>query len=495
MTFIRLNEVDSVAVALEAMAQGDAVSMDEQVFTLLDDVPAGHKFALRPIASGDAVIKYGAPIGISTSSISPGQHVHVHNMKTGLDGISEYKYTPPACNQNKKATNELFFDGYRRTGGKVGIRNEVWILSTVGCVSHLAQKIAWKANELYGQSCDGVFAFTHPFGCSQTGDDLENTRYLLSSLAQHPNAGAILIVGLGCENNQGSALLETIPSARRERIRFFNCQETDSELDEGVRHIKELVDIIANDQRTPCPLSDLTIGMKCGGSDGFSGLSANPLVGRISDAVFSAGGSVLLTETPEMFGAEQILMNRAVSETVFSEIVKLVNKFKQYFIDNGQNIYENPSPGNKQGGITTLEEKSMGAIQKGGIAKVTDVLQYAQLATTKGLSLIEGPGNDAVSSTALTASGAVLILFTTGRGTPLGFPAPTMKIASNSRLAKSKPNWIDFDAGRVFENNDLNLVSEELLSQIIAVASGQQKTKSEINDQREIAIWKNGVTL
>lgn len=495
MSFLRLNTADSVAVALDPMSKGDAVTIDGRQFHLLEDIAAGHKFSLGALTVGQPVIKYGAPIGVCTADVAQGQHIHVHNLKTALDGLDEYHYNTAAPVASIVPSNTPFFDGYRRSNGKVGTRNEVWVISTVGCVSNLAQKIAWKANAAHGEQCDGIFAYTHPFGCSQTGDDLDNTRLLLAALAQHPNAGAVLIVGLGCENNQGRTLLAGIPLARRARIRFFNCQEADDEIAEGMNHIEDLLKLVTEDQRTPCPLSDLVIGMKCGGSDGFSGLSANPLVGRISDAVSSAGGTVLLTETPEMFGAEQILMNRAESPAVYREIVDLVNSFKQYFIDNGQNIYENPSPGNKDGGITTLEEKSMGAIQKGGVAGVTDVLQYTQISTKKGLNLIQGPGNDAVSSTSLSASGATIILFTTGRGTPLGFPAPTLKIASNSRLANAKANWIDFDAGRVFEKNNLDAVSLDLLAYIAEVASGRQQTQSEINDQREIAIWKNGVTL
>ena len=495
MQFLQLHARDNVAVALQALEKGEKIEGANVSVVLVDDIPAGHKFALSDLQPGDTVVKYGAAIGEVVEAIRAGAHVHVHNAKTRLSGLEDYNYQPEqllATNPD----NQEFFDGYRRANGKVGTRNEIWVISTVGCVAKLAERIAAAAEARFGDACDGIVAFTHPHGCSQTGGDHENTKLISSALAQHPNAGAVLFVGLGCENNQIKDLIKEIPEDRCDRVRYFNCQQVEDELETGLECIAELVDIVRHDKRTPCPLSDLVVGMKCGGSDGFSGLSANPLVGRISDWVAAASGSVILTEVPEMFGAEQILMNRSESKDVFDSVVHLINDFKQYFIDYKQNIYENPSPGNKAGGITTLEEKSMGAIQKGGIATVTDVLQYAEPVKKKGLSLLQGPGNDAVSSTALSASGATLILFTTGRGTPLGFPAPTIKISSNTNLAESKPKWIDFNAGAVFEDgNGLDKVAEDFKKKIIDIASGRVKTRSELNQQREIAIWKNGVTL
>lgn len=498
MEYIQLHSSDNVAVAIETLNKGalgntKSVSLSAG-FCLAQDISAGHKFALYAIKSGEHIIKFGAIVGVASSDIVAGEHVHTHNVKTTLNGVGEYHYEPVAS-FDEAIELKRFFDGYKRPDGKTGTRNELWVLSTVGCVSKIAERIALKANRLYGEQCDGVFAFTHPFGCSQTGDDHDNTRNITAALAQHANAGAVLIVGLGCENNQITELLKSIPLARKNRISYFNCQDVDDEIEVGLEKIAPLISLMSHDKREACPLSELVLGMKCGGSDGFSGLSANPLVGRITDAISQYGGTVLLTETPEMFGAEHLLMNRAESEVIFSNIVHLVNDFKQYFLDNGQNIYENPSPGNKAGGISTLEEKSMGAIQKGGVACVRGVLDYAQPVVRKGLNLLQAPGNDAVSSTALSASGSTLILFTTGRGTPLGFPAPTIKIASNTRLAKAKSKWIDFDAGQVFEKESIDHVASDLLDYIVEVASGQVQTKSELNEQREIAIWKSGVTL
>ena len=495
MKFISLTDADNVAVALDTLTPGSTSGKADQAIKIREEIPAGHKFARLAINKGEDVVKYGVSIGVCTRNIHAGGHVHLHNMKSTLIGFDDYEYVPVACHSTQKRAEALYFDGYRRSSGKVGTRNEIWILSTVGCVSSLARKIAYTANELYQDECDGIFAFTHPFGCSQSGDDLEDTRSIMANLALHPNAGAVLIIGLGCEDNQGSLLLDALPESRKSRIGFFNCQGVTNEFAEGMSRVASLVQQIKHDQRTSCSLAEMVVGVKCGASDGYSGLSANPVVGRITDTVCGLDGTVLLTEVPEMFGAEQLLMNRAASRDVCDAIVALINNFKRYFIDHGQPIDKNPSPGNKEGGITTLKEKSMGAIQKGGNAAINGVLGYTEIVHEKGLNLLQAPGNDAVSSTALAASGATLILFTTGRGTPLGFPVPTIKIASNSRLASAKPNWIDFDAGRVFELDDFDSVAAELLHSVIEVASGRVQTKAEINDQREIAIWKRGVTL
>lgn len=494
--YLQLQSNDSVVVALIDLPESETIAIGGTSFNTKAEIKAGHKCAVKDIAKGELIYKYGAPIGVATDNISIGEHVHSHNMETTLKGIEEYEFAAQQTSNNSvDISNEKTFMGYKRHDGKVGTRNEIWVLSTVGCVSKLAQNIALKGNSLYEEKCDGIFAFTHPFGCSQTGDDHNNTKKLTAALAQHPNAGGVLIVGLGCENNQGQALLEDIPTSYHHRIRFFNCQDSDDEVTEGLNKLKELISVVEKTQRQPCPLSTLVLGVKCGASDGFSGLSANPLVGSIADRVCNANGTVLLTEVPEMFGAERILMNRAINREVFNNMVSLVDNFKQYFIDNKQNIYENPSPGNKAGGITTLEEKSMGAIQKGGTSTIYDVLDYAEIVKHNRLNLLEAPGNDAVSSTALTASGASLVLFTTGRGTPLGFPVPTIKIASNSTLAQSKRRWIDFDAGKLFSGTRFSDLSDELLDYIVSVASGEQVTRNESNDQREIAVWKNGVTL
>ena len=495
MKFISLTDADNVAVALESLTVGATVGNANQAVKIREEIAAGHKFARLDIGKGENVVKYGVSIGVCTQDIRAGEHTHLHNMKSALVDSADYAYTPATCYPGQKQAETLYFDGYRRSSGKVGTRNEIWILSTVGCVSSLTRKIAWAANELHKDECDGIFAFTHPFGCSQTGDDLEDTRLIMANLALHPNAGAVLIIGLGCEDNQGSLLLDALPESRKARIGFFNCQGVANEFAEGMASVAKLVQQIKADRRTRCSLAEMVLGVKCGASDGYSGLSANPVVGRITDTVCDLDGTVLLTEVPEMFGAEQLLMNRAASHEVFDAIVTLINNFKRYFIDHAQPIDKNPSPGNKEGGITTLAEKSMGAIQKGGNATINGVLGYTETVRERGLNLLQAPGNDAVSSTALAASGATLILFTTGRGTPLGFPVPTIKIASNSRLASAKPNWIDFDAGRVFDLDDFGSVAAELLGSIIEVASGRMQTKAEINDQREIAIWKRGVTL
>ena len=489
---VRVHGADNVATAIADIAAGSILSADGRLRAAAA-VGRGHKIALAPIARGAAVIKYGFPIGIATADIAPGEHVHSHNLATALTSEGDYRYVPGASDTKPEAPPAWTFRGYVRSDGRVGTRNEIWILPTVGCVGNLAARVARIAGERHAGRVDGVHAFKHPFGCSQLGDDLGHTRALLAALAQHPNAGGVLIVGLGCESNQLGALLDLIPDERRAHIRTLSAQAVEDDEAACLALVDELAQRCADQPRSEVPLAKLVLGVKCGGSDGLSGLTANPLVGRMADAVAAAGGKVVLTEIPEIFGAEQLLMDRAVSRAVFDDTVALVRDFKQYFIRHGEPVSENPSPGNIAGGITTLEEKSLGAVQKGGKVPLVDVRRYGGEAVLPGLTLLEAPGNDAVSSTALTAAGATVILFTTGRGTPLGFPAPTLKIASNSALATRKPGWIDFDAGAVLEAG-FDQTGDALLDLIAATASGVP-TKAEANEERDIAIWKSGVTL
>jgi altronate hydrolase len=490
----RITPRDDVAIALRDLHAGERVTVADVSITVRDAIPKGHKFALREIAASQPVCKFGWPIGSATANIPTGAHVHTHNVTTRLAGLDQYRYEPTQRSEVSATPAPTTFMGYRRANGRVGTRNEIWVLCTVGCVGRTAERIARLASSRFAGRVDGVHAFPHQFGCSQLGGDLDRTRKLIAALACHPNAGGVLILGLGCESNQLDKLLADIPAAERQHIRAFAAQNASDETEEGLRAVEELVQIAERSQREPCPLSALSVGLKCGGSDGFSGITANPLVGRIADRVTAAGGCAILTEIPEVFGAERLLMQRAADERVFAGIVDVVNDFKDYFIRNHQPVHENPSPGNIAGGITTLEEKSLGAVQKGGHATVTQVLRYAERSHRPGLTLLEAPGNDGISSTALVAAGATIVLFTTGRGTPLGFPAPTLKISSNTALAQNKPHWIDFDAGRVLAGADAQALTDEFLQLIIATASGQP-ARNELNEEREIAIWKDGVTL
>lgn len=489
-TVLLIDPRDDVAVALSALASGDAVAQGVMATT---EIPAGHKVAIRAIAKGGPVRKYGWPIGHATADIAAGDHVHSHNLATGLSGLEDYAYAP-APPEPLPASQGASFQGYRRKNGRVGTRNEIWILCTVGCVARTAQKIAAEADRRFKGRVDGVHALTHPFGCSQLGGDLAATRTMIGALAAHPNAGGVLILGLGCESNQLAALLEAAPHIDPERLRAFTAQAMEDEIEAGLAAVEELVLIAERDARESCPASDLVIGLKCGGSDGFSGLTANPVVGRIADKVSAAGGTAILTEIPEIFGAERLLMARATDQAVFDDIAAVVNDFKSYFLSHGEPVSENPSPGNIEGGVTTLEEKSLGAVQKAGRGQVTQVLRYGEQVDRRGVVLLEAPGNDAVSSTALTAAGATVILFTTGRGTPLGFPAPTLKLATNSSLAQRKPHWIDFDAGRVVAGQSLDEAADSLMRLVLETASGAP-TRAEDNGEREIALWKRGVTL
>jgi len=492
--FHLVDPADDVGVALRDLAPGDFAGG----VLVRSPIPRGHKLAMHPISSGQKVRKYGWPIGVARDDIAPGDHVHSHNLITALSGEDSYRFTPSPAPPQATSPSIRTFEGYLRADGRVGTRNEIWVICTVGCVARTAQRIAASAHARHaGRGVDGVYALTHPFGCSQLGDDLSATRQILANLAAHPNAGGVLIVGLGCENNQLAGLLAAAPGLDPSRVRAFNAQLSDDEDADGEAAVEALVAQASQDRRTARPLSDLVLGLKCGGSDGFSGLTANPLVGLMADAIAEAGGAPILTEIPEIFGAERLLMARAIDETVFDRTVEVVNGFKRYFLDHHQPVYENPSPGNVAGGITTLEEKSLGAVQKAGHTPLRQVLKYGERIDLspgqRGLALLEAPGNDAVSSTALTAAGATLILFTTGRGTPLGFPAPTLKIATNSPLAQRKSGWIDFDAGRVL-TEPRETVSTAMLDLVLATASGRP-TRAELNGEREIALWKTGVTL
>lgn len=444
----------------------------------------GHKYALSKINKGQDVIKYGFPIGVATCDIEIGEHVHTHNVKTKLSGNLEYTYNYKDYGI-KPAKSDLYFEGYVRENGDVGIRNEVWIVNTVGCVNKIAEALAKKT---------GAKCFTHPYGCSQLGDDHSLTQKILCAMIKHPNAGGVLVLGLGCENNNINELKKVLGPYNEKRVKFLNTQDVEDELKVGENLISELFEYANSFKRQRVHISKLKIGLKCGGSDGLSGISANPLVGRICDRLVSFGGSCVLTEVPEMFGAEHLLMERCVSKDIFDKAVLLINNFKDYFTRHNQVIYENPSPGNKEGGITTLEEKSLGCVQKGGLSPVVDVLDYGDTITKNGLSLLNGPGNDIVAITNLMASGAVMILFTTGRGTPLGGAVPTVKISTNSTLAKKKANWIDFDASVVLDKMTMDQGADSLLSYLIEVAGGKQ-TKNEENGFSEIAIFKDGVTL
>ncbi|MBE5948754.1 MAG: altronate dehydratase [Lachnospiraceae bacterium] len=445
-------------------------------------VQTGHKRAIKDIAKGEAVIKYGYSIGNATEDIKAGDHVHSHNLKTGLKEGNVYTYEPNLTELKFDEVKDATFEGYLRENGDVGIRNEIWIVNTVGCVNALAERLS----RLTGAKC-----FPHPYGCSQLGDDHTTTQKILKGLVNHPNAAGVLVLALGCENNTLDSFKALLGDINEKRVKFLVVQKCEDEIEEGVKLIKELEAYRDTFKKQTFPVSKLRVGLKCGGSDGFSGITANPLLGQFSDRLISAGGSTVLTEVPEMFGAETILMNRCVDESIFNKTVDLINNFKAYFVAHNQVIYENPSPGNKEGGITTLEEKSLGCTQKGGKGPVVDVLTYGDAVKKNGLNLLNGPGNDMVAITNLVAAGCHMVLFTTGRGTPLGAPVPTVKVASNSGIAERKSNWIDFNAGPMIEGVSL---ADEFFKYICEVASGKQ-TNNEKNGYHEIAIFKDGVTL
>ncbi len=485
---IQISPADNVAVALHPVAKGEEFAG----VVAAEDIPQGHKMALRPIAQGENVVKYGFAIGHATQDIAPGAWVHVHNTKTNLSEEGEYTYEPAVVPVEPQAPET--FQGFLRDDGRAAIRNEIWVIPTVGCVNGVAQKLCRDNQHLVKGSVEGLYTFPHPFGCSQMGDDHAQTRKLLAALTRHPNAGGVLVLSLGCENLTHEQFLEELGDYDENRVKFLTCRDVEDEFEAGAKLLAELAEYAGKFQRQPIPVSELVVGMKCGGSDGLSGITANPTVGAFSDLLIARGGSTVLTEVPEMFGAEGILMNRCVNKEVFDKAVKMITDFKHYFTSHNQVVYENPSPGNKKGGITTLEDKSCGCVQKGGTAPIADVIGYGDPVVTKGLNMLSGPGNDLVSATALTAAGAHMILFTTGRGTPFGAPAPTVKIATNTQLFEKKSGWMDFNAGPVADGEPIAQAGQRLLEKVIAVASGE-RTKTEQQGYREISIFKDGVVL
>lgn len=492
--YLQINPADNVAVAIVNLSAGETLSINGTQVTLHEDIPAGHKFALKDFAEGEDIIKYGYPIGHAIVAKKPGDWMNENSIKTNLAGLLDYTYNPAQISLDipKK---ELTFKGYRRKNGDVGIRNEIWIIPTVGCVNGIIAQLAESMRrETEGKGVDAIVAYPHNYGCSQLGDDHENTRKILRDMVLHPNAGAVLVVGLGCENNQPDAFREFLGDYDTDRVSFLVTQKVGDEYEEGMKILRELYAKASTDRRVEVPLSELRVGLKCGGSDGFSGITANPLLGMFSDFLIAQGGTSVLTEVPEMFGAETILMNRCENKELFNQTVHLINDFKEYFLSHGEPVGENPSPGNKAGGISTLEEKALGCTQKCGKSYVSGVLPYGERLKVKGLTLLSAPGNDLVASTALASCGCHMVLFTTGRGTPFGTYVPTMKISTNTALSQRKPGWIDFNAGVIVDSEPMEKTCERFIDYIINVASGEL-VNNEKKGFREIAIFKTGVTL
>lgn len=492
--YLKINPADNVAVAIAPLPAGEHLTVDGMEITLNEEIPAGHKFALKDFTEGEHVIKYGYPIGHALLTKKQGDWMNETSIKTNLAGLLDYTYNPVQVSLNIPR-KDLTFNGYRRKNGDVGIRNEIWIIPTVGCVNGIIGQLAeGLRRETEGKGIDAIVAFPHNYGCSQLGEDHENTKKILRDMVLHPNAGAVLIVGLGCENNQPDIFREYLGEFNPDRVKFMVTQKVGDEYEEGMNILRDLYAKAIKDERTEVPLSELRVGLKCGGSDGFSGITANPLLGMFSDFLIAQGGTSVLTEVPEMFGAETILMNRCENKGLFEQTVHLINDFKEYFLSHGEPVGENPSPGNKAGGISTLEEKALGCTQKCGKSYVSGVVPYGERLQTKGLNLLSAPGNDLVAATTLAACGCHIVLFTTGRGTPFGTFVPTMKISTNSNLAKSKPGWIDFNAGVIVENEPMEKTCERFIDSIIKVADGEF-VNNEKKGYREIAIFKTGVTL
>ena len=494
-TFLKINPADSVVVCLQPKQKGDLIKVDGKQITVRQDTPAGHKILIVDVNQGEDIIKYGYPIGHARQDLKAGDWVNEDNLKTNLSGTLEYTYKPVGEELTIPCENRTF-NGYRRKNGDVGVRNEIWIVPTVGCVNGIAERLVHQLSKETGcEGIDAIHAWHHNYGCSQLSKDHENTRKVLRDICLHPNAGAVLVLSLGCENNQPEDFMQMLGDYDKQRIRLLVTQRVEGdEVEAAMKILRELYAIAKEDKRETVPVSELRVGLKCGGSDGFSGITANPLVGEFSDWLVAQGGTSVLTEVPEMFGAETILMNRCRTEQLFQQTVSMVNNFKNYFLSHGEPVGENPSPGNKAGGISTLEDKALGCTQKCGKAPVSGVMEYGDRLQAKGLNLLSAPGNDLVASTALASCGCHLVLFTTGRGTPFGTFVPTMKIATNPTLAKNKPQWVDFSAGQLIEGRTMQELVPEFIDKVLAVASGE-KARNEENGYQEISIFKNGVTL
>ena len=494
-TFLKINPADSVVVCLQPKKKGDIIEIDGLKVVVSQDTPAGHKVLIKDAPKGTDIIKYGYPIGHAKEDLKAGDWVNENNLKTNLSGTLDYTYIPVGEELSIKKESRTF-KGYKRKNGDVGVRNEIWIVPTVGCVNGIAEKLAEKLrNETKLEGIDSVYAWHHNYGCSQLSEDHENTRKVLRDICLHPNAGGVLVLSLGCENNQPDDFMAMLGDYDKDRIKLLVTQKVEGdEIEAAMNILRDLYSIAKEDKREDVPVSELRVGLKCGGSDGFSGITANPLVGEFSDWLVAQGGTSVLTEVPEMFGAETILMNRCCTEDLFNQTVSMINNFKEYFLSHGEPVGENPSPGNKAGGISTLEDKALGCTQKCGKAPVSGVMEYGDRLTNKGLNLLSAPGNDLVASTALASCGCHIVLFTTGRGTPFGTFVPTMKIATNPTLAKNKPSWVDFSAGQLIEGRTMQELVPEFIDKVLAVASGQL-AKNEENGYREISIFKNGVTL
>lgn len=493
--FIKINECDNVIIALRDYKKDEVIDLEDEKITLLEDINRGHKIAIKNINKGENVVKYGLPIGYALEDIKVGSWIHTHNTKTNLKDLNTYSYTPKFTDR-KLDLEDIKVNVYKRKNGDVGVRNELWIVPTVGCVNGIAQRIkdAFLA-EVGELEIDNINVLTHNYGCSQLGEDHINTRIILQNTVKHPNAGGVLVLGLGCENNQVADFKKTLGEYDGERVKFLISQEIDDEIEIGKNILLDLYNKMKNDKREEASISTINFGLECGGSDGLSGITANPMLGYFSDYIIALGGTTVLTEVPEMFGAETLLMERCKDEETFEKCVHMINDFKEYFIKNGQEIYENPSPGNKKGGITTLEDKSLGCTQKSGTSKVIDVLKYGEILKEKGLNLLSAPGNDLVATTALAAAKCHLVLFTTGRGNPYGGYVPTVKISTNTQLYEKKRKWIDFNAGRIVtENMSFEEITKEFIDYIVSVINGE-KTNNEKNRFQEIAIFKSGVTL
>jgi len=505
---IRLHPDDNVVIARADLLAGAALPAEG--IAARQRVPSGHKVATRPIASGEPIRRYGQIIGFASADIAPGAHVHTHNCEI-RDFQRDYAHgtlATPTQYANQPAT----FQGYVRADGRVATRNYIGVLTSVNCSATVARYMAevFRANPFQDggplaeyPNVDGVVALTHKTGCGMAGEGegMDLLRRVIAGYARHPNFAAVLVVGLGCEANQIGGLMRAEKLAEGPKLHTMTIQETGGAaktVREGVARIKELLPDVNRAQREAVPASHISIGLQCGGSDGYSGISANPALGAASDLLVRHGGTVILSESPETYGAEHLLTRRAVSREVGEKLVKVMKWWEAYTAKHGGTMDNNPSPGNKAGGITTILEKSLGAAAKAGSTNLVDVVGYAEPVTAKGFVFMDTPGYDPVSATGQVAGGANLICFTTGRGSVYGCkPAPSIKLATNTALYKRMTDDMDINCGTIIDGSEtVQQCGERILDLILRTASGE-KTKSEalgFGDD-EFAPWVVGATM
>jgi altronate hydrolase len=496
---ILLHPGDNVVIARVAVGAGQSVEAGPFTLTARDFIPPGHKLAIKGIASGEPVYRYGNLIGFATRPIEPGQHVHEHNL--GYKEVQTEGEAPMLAPERRILHSTRSFLGFQRHDGRVGTRNYIAVVAASNCAAYTSELIAESfADEALPASVDGIVAFPHGEGCGMSiGPDSEQLQRTLKGVLDHPNVSAALILGLGCEVNQISHYLGKAGDNAPATLQGLTMQETGGTrgaVESARRHLRQFVERAAEEKRSETPASKIVLGLNCGGSDSFSGITANPALGHCSDLIVEQGGTVVLAETTEIFGAEHLLTRRARSPEIAAKLLRTIENYKAYLRQFGGSFNDNPSPGNKEGGLTNILEKSLGAVAKAGTSTLEDVLNFAERIEASGFLFMDTPGYDPVSITGLAAGGVNLIAFTTGRGSAIGFPnIPVVKIASNSNTFRRMRDNMDVNAGRIADGQaSIPEVGAEIFELLLRVASGE-RTCAERIGHHEFAPWRIGPVM